>query len=63
MKIMLRNCPTHELDGWLIVDKIYDGLNHASKNLLDSYAGGSLGMTQIQAKKFGQYDDKLCPMA
>ena len=39
MKLMIRNCPTHGLNLWMIIQKIYAGLNFASRNLLDSAAG------------------------
>ena len=38
---MIRNCPTHGLNLWRIIQKIYAGLNFASRNLLDSAAGGT----------------------
>ena len=41
MKLMIRNCPTHGLNLWMIIQKIYAGLNLASRNLLDSAAGGT----------------------
>ena len=41
MKLMLRNCPTHGLNLWMIVQKNYAGLNFVSRNLLDSAAGGT----------------------
>ena len=40
MKLMICNCPTHGLNLWMIIKKI-DGLNFASRNLLDSAAGGT----------------------
>ena len=41
MKMMLRNCPTHGLNLWMIIQKIYAGLNFVSRNLLDSAMGGT----------------------
>ena len=41
MKLMLRNCPTHGLNLWMINQKKYVGLNFVSRNLLDSTAGGT----------------------
>ena len=41
MKLMLRNCPTHDLNLWMIIQIFYAGLNFASRNLLDSAAGGT----------------------
>ena len=42
MKLMLRNCPTHGLNLWMIIQNFYAGLNFASRNLLDSAAGGTI---------------------
>ena len=39
MKLMIHNCPTHGLNLWMI-KKNYASLNFASRNLLDSAAGG-----------------------
>src|SRR3989337_1585718 len=41
MKLMIRNCPTHGLNLWMTIQKIYAGLNFASRNLLDSAVGGT----------------------
>src|SRR3990170_2767826 len=41
MKLVLRNCPTHGLNLWMIIQKNYAGLNFVSRNLLDSAAGGT----------------------
>ena len=41
MKLMIRNYPTHDLNLWMIIQNIYAGLNFASRNLLDSAAGGT----------------------
>jgi hypothetical protein len=41
MKLMLRNCPTHGLKLWMIIQNFYAGLNFSSRNLLDSAAGGT----------------------
>ena len=40
-KLMLRNCPTHCLNLWMIIQKIYAGLNFLSRNILDFAAGGT----------------------
>ena len=42
MKLMIRNCPTHGLNLWMIIQKFYAGLNFASRNLLDLAAGGTV---------------------
>ena len=39
MKLMIRNCPTHGLNLWMIIQKNYAGLNFASRNLLDLATG------------------------
>src|SRR3954471_13787255 len=41
MKLIIRNFPTHGLNLLLIIQKNYAGLNFASRNLLDSAAGGT----------------------
>jgi len=38
MKLMIRNCPTHGLSLWMIIQNFYAGLNFVSWNLLDSVA-------------------------
>ena len=38
---MIRNCPTHGLNLWMIILNFYAGLNFASRNLLDSTTGGT----------------------
>ena len=40
-KLMIRNFPTRGLSLWMIIQFFYAGLNFASRNLLDSAAGGS----------------------
>ena len=39
--MMLRNCPTHGLNLWMIIQNFYAGLNFVSLNLLDSITGGT----------------------
>ena len=41
MKGMVKNCPTHGLTTWMIIQTFYAGLNFSSRNLLDSAAGGT----------------------
>ena len=53
MKMMLRNCPTHGLNLWMIIRKIYAGLNFVSHNLLDSAVDGTFMETTLgEATKF-----------
>ena len=53
MKLMLRNCPTHGLNLWMIIQKFYAGLNFVSRNLLDSTTGGTfMEITLGEATKF-----------
>ena len=42
MKLMIHNYPRHGLNWWMIIQKFYAGLDFASRNLLDSAAGGTL---------------------
>ena len=41
MKSMVKNCPTHGLTLWMVIQKNYAGLKFSSRNLLDSAAGGT----------------------
>jgi hypothetical protein len=41
MKSLIKNCPTHGLITWMIIQTFYAGLNFSSRNLLDSVAGGT----------------------
>jgi hypothetical protein len=41
MKSMIKNCPTHGLTTWMIIQTFYARLNFFSRNLLDSAAGGT----------------------
>ena len=41
MKLPICNCPTHGLNLWVIIQKIYARLNFASRNLLDLAVGGT----------------------
>ena len=41
MKTMVKNCPTHGLTTWMVVQTFYAGLNFSSRNLLDSAMGGT----------------------
>ena len=49
---MLRNCPTHGLNLWMIIQNFYAGLNFVSRNILDFAAGGtSMEITLAEATK------------
>ena len=39
--ILVKNCPTHVLTTWMVIQTFYAGLNFTSRNLLDSAAGGT----------------------
>src|SRR3954451_4741385 len=41
MNSLVKNCPTHGLTTWMIIQNFYAGLNFSSRNLLDSDAGGT----------------------
>src|SRR3954463_1243248 len=41
MKYLVKNCPTHGLTIWMIIQTFYAGLNFSSRNLLDSAARGT----------------------
>src|SRR3954454_20040851 len=41
MKSLVKNCPTHGLTTWMIIQTFYAGLKFSSRNLLDSAARGT----------------------
>ena len=41
MKYLVKNCLTHGLTTWMVIQTFYAGLNFISQNLLDSTAGGT----------------------
>jgi hypothetical protein len=41
MKSLIKNCPTHGLTTWIIIQTFYAGLKFSSRNLLDSAARGT----------------------
>src|SRR3954467_1164635 len=41
MKSLVKNCPSHGLTAWMIIQTFYAGLNFSSRNLLDSAARGT----------------------
>src|SRR4051812_8039660 len=52
MKYLVKNCPTHGLTTWMIIQTFYAGLNFSSRNLLDSTAGGTfMSITLGEATK------------
>src|SRR3954451_21459631 len=52
MKSLVKNCPTHGLTIWMIIQTFYAGLIFSSRNLLDSAAGGTfMSITLGEATK------------
>src|SRR3954469_24520817 len=49
MKYLVKNCPTHGLTTWMVIQTFYAGLNFTSRNLLDSAAGGTFMSTTLGA--------------
>src|ERR1041385_3742929 len=49
MKSLVKNCPTHSLTTWMVIQTFYAGLNFTSRNLLDSAAGGTFMSTTLGA--------------
>jgi hypothetical protein len=49
MKSMIKNCPTHELTTWMIVQTFYAGLNFSSRNLLDLAVGSTFMSLTLSA--------------
>jgi hypothetical protein len=52
MKSLIKNCPTHGLTTWMVIQTFYAGLNFSSRNLLDSATGGTfMSITLVAATK------------
>src|ERR1044071_1652771 len=49
MKTLVKNCPTHGLTTWMVIQTFYACLNFTSRNLLDSSAGGNFMSTTLGA--------------
>src|SRR4051795_2640310 len=49
MKSLVKNCPTHGLATWMVIQTFYAGLNFTSRNLLDSAVGGTFMSTKLGA--------------
>src|SRR4051812_39918384 len=49
MKTLVKNCPTHGLTIWMVIQTFYAGLNFTSRKLLDSAAGGTFMSTTLGA--------------
>ena len=47
MKALVKNCPTHGLTTWMVIQTFYPGFNFSSRNLLDSAAGGTFMSTTL----------------
>src|SRR3954467_729926 len=46
MESLVKNCPTHGLTSWMIIQTFYAGLNFSSRNLLDLATRGTfMGLT------------------
>ena len=42
MKDVVRNCPNHGMEEWLILHIFYNSLTPMSKTMLDTTAGGTI---------------------
>src|SRR3954466_4632842 len=49
MKSLVKNCPTHGLTTWMVMQNFCAGLNFTSRKLLDSAAGGTFMSTTLGA--------------
>src|SRR3954468_16241202 len=49
MKSLVKNCPTHGLTTWMVIQTFYAGLNFTLWNLLDLSAGGTFMSTTLGA--------------
>jgi len=55
-KEILRLCPYHGLEKWLIVHTFYNGLSYTTKMVVDAAAGGGL-MNQNYTTTYGLIED------
>src|SRR3954470_13772880 len=49
MKSLIKNCHTHGLTTWMVIQTFYAGLNFNSRNQLDLAAGGTFMSTTLGA--------------
>jgi len=49
MKSLVKNCFTHGLTTWMVIQTFYEGLNFTSRNLLDPAVGGTFMSTTLGA--------------
>ena len=49
MKSLVKNCPTHGVTTWMVIQTFYAGLKLSSRNLLDSAAGVTFMSTTLGA--------------
>src|SRR3954468_5037680 len=49
MKSLVKNCPTHGLTTWMVIQTFYVGLNFTSQNMIDLAAGGTFMSTTLGA--------------
>ena len=61
MKLMIRNCPTHGLNMWMIIQNFYAGLNFVSRNLLDSAAGAATKLLDNIMTNYSQWHTERAP--
>src|SRR4051812_38654108 len=47
MKSLVKNCPTHGLTTWMLIQTFYAGLNFTTRNILHSAAGGTFMSTTL----------------
>src|SRR3954471_3916351 len=47
MKTLVKNCPTHGLTTWMVIQTFFAGLNFTLRNLMDSAAGGTFMSTTL----------------
>ena len=48
-KTLVKNCPTHGLTTWMVIQTFYAGSNFTLRNLLDSVVGGTFMSTTLGA--------------
>jgi hypothetical protein len=51
LKIVLRTCPSHGVNEWMVLHSFYNGLNYMSRSMLDSAAGGAFMTKTVNEAK------------
>jgi hypothetical protein len=51
LKIILRTCPSHGVNEWMVLHSFYNGLNYMSRSMLESTVGGAFMTKTVNEAK------------